>query len=97
MITHIVMITWKPETPQGHADVVAAQLRELPAAISSIRSYQCGSNLGLTPGAADFAVVATFDDEAGWREYSVHPNHVSVRDEVMVPWIQSATRIQFAE
>ncbi len=96
MIRHVVLIEWKPDTTLADIAHVAAGLLELPAIISSIRTYSVGSDLALGDGRADFAVVADFDDAEGWRAYDTHAAHIAVRSERMAPHIATRTFIQFA-
>jgi len=75
-------------------DIVEA-LRGLPAQISEIRSYEVGADLGLRDGNADLAIVASFDDEAGWRAYLSHPAHLQAIDEHIAPHSTGLTSVQF--
>lgn len=74
-VRHVVMFTWNDDVPTDHAEAVSAALAELPDVISEIRSYSFGSDLGLVQGNASYAVVAEFDDEAGFLAYREHPEH----------------------
>jgi hypothetical protein len=94
VITHVALVNWKPETPQGQAELVAERLLALKDVIPSIRTYVAGPNVG-AEGNFDFGVVATFDDVEGWREYSAHPAHTAIANELMVPWASGAAVIQF--
>lgn len=96
MITHVVAIRWKPEMPAEHVELIRTSLVALVPQIDSILSYHCGPDLGVGAGNADFSVVATFADLDGWRAYSSFPEHVRVRDELMVPWIADRSAVQFA-
>ena len=44
----------------------------------------------------DFAVVADFDDEAGWRVYDRRPFHATVRSEVIGPLAASRMGAQIS-
>lgn len=74
-VRHVVVFTWNDDVPTEHAADVSAALAELPAAISQITSYSYGPDLGLVPGNGSYAVVAEFDDEAGFLAYREHPAH----------------------
>jgi hypothetical protein len=95
VITHVVLFRWKPEIPEGQVAAISAGLDQLPGAIGSIRSYRHGSDLGLSAGGFDYAVVATFDDAAGWREYDQDALHDRVRAELIRPWIAERAATQF--
>ena len=97
MITHVVSFRWKPEIAEADLGAISAALDSLPAQIESIRSYHHGSDLGVGATANyDYAIVATFDDVAGYHEYDEHPLHDSVRGEVIRPWIAERAAVQFA-
>jgi len=78
MLRHPAMFRWRPGVTARDVAEVAEALRQLPAAIAELRDYRVGSDAGLAPGAWDFAVVADFDDAAGWRAYTDHPAHQAV-------------------
>ncbi len=68
MILHLVTFTWKPTVTEEDVEGLTASLRAMAAAIPEVRSYVCGPNLRLRPG-ADYAVAAVVDDEAGLSAY----------------------------
>ena len=97
MFVHNVMFKWKPGTTEANIAEMKAALATLPAAVASIRSYIFGSDLGMGAhgNSWDFAIVAQFDDEAGWRAYMDHPVHAKVRDESLAPRIAERASVQF--
>ena len=96
MLRHVVLLRWKPEMPAAQVQAIAAALRSLPEVVPTIRSYACGSDLGLGGDAnASFAIVADFDDEVGWRVYDEHPAHEAARADLIRPWIAERTLAQF--
>lgn len=96
MLQHVVAIHWNEAVPDGHASVVVAVLHDMVRSIDTVRDYRCGPDLGVS-GAdnADFAIVATFDDEAGWRVYDEHPLHNEVRATYFKPYIAKRAATQF--
>ena len=95
MLRHVVCLTWSDDaTPEAVAAVHAA-LAELPGAIDDIRGYRFGSDAGLGPANADFAVVADFDDADGWRRYMEHPAHQAVLADRIRPILKSRVAVQF--
>lgn len=94
MIRHVVCFRWIEGTGPEQVAAVAAGLATLPEEIPEIRRYQFGSDLGLRDGNADFAVVADFDDEAGWRAYRDHPAHQRVSDERIGPIVADRLAVQ---
>lgn len=95
MLRHVVCLTFRDGTDPGEVAALRAALSELPGRIPEIRSYSFGTDVGLAAGNADFAVVADFDDESGWRAYQEHPDHVRVREEHVVPIAEHRTSVQF--
>ena len=47
----------------------------MSAAVESIRDYHHGPDAGINPANCDYAVVADFDDQAGYLGYRDHPAH----------------------
>jgi hypothetical protein len=74
---HVVLLNWTPDLDPADIERFAAGLNALPKTIPSIRTYAAGS--GLLDGNWSFGITASFDDEAGWREYDLHPDHQTVR------------------
>jgi hypothetical protein len=69
LILHIASFRWKDEvTPDNVSDLTDA-LRSMAAGIPELRSYVCGENLRLRPG-ADFGVAAigAYLDSAAHKE-----------------------------
>jgi Ser/Thr protein kinase RdoA (MazF antagonist) len=96
MLRHVVLLQWKPEIPASQVEAIAAALRALPAVIPTMRHYDVGPDRGLSgAGNASFAIVADFDDEAGWRAYDVHPAHEAARADLIRPWLAGRTAVQF--
>ncbi len=75
MFRHIVLCTFKPESTPVERDAVKQALRAMPTAISEIRSFQSGDNVGRGPNHHDFATVMDFDDEAAFRRYITSDAH----------------------
>jgi len=96
MVRHVVLFTWVEGVTAAQVAAVGAALDTLPPAVPSIRAYTHGANLGFGPGRADYAVVADFDDEAGWRAYDEDPRHNQVRSQVIAPLVASRAAIQLA-
>ena len=95
MLRHVVLFIWTPEATQEQQQTVAAELRKLPGLIPEIRAYEVGPDAGLSEGTYDFAVVAGFDDPAGYIAYRDHPAHRAVIDKYLTPIVGSRARIQF--
>ena len=90
--THVVTFKWRED---DFADGgIADALRDLVARFDGVRSYLCGSDIGLTPNAYDFAVVGTFDDQESFIAYRDHPEHQRIVAEMIGPNLQSRTVVQ---
>lgn len=94
MIRHVVTFTWTDETTPEDVDEIVQRLRALPVNIAELRSYFVGPDLGLG-GTADFAIVADFDDVAGFEVYRDHPEHVAVATECIAPCIATRSAVQY--
>ena len=93
--THVVTFQWRDGdfNDRGIADA----LRGLVARVDGVHNYLCGSDIGLTPDAYDFAVVGTFDDRASFIAYRDHPEHQRILAEMIVPNLQSRTVVQLEQ
>jgi hypothetical protein len=94
MLHHRVLLSFVPSsTPEQHRSVAEA-LRALPATITAIEAYEVHLDDGLAEGNADLSIVATFADEAAWRSYVEHPDHVRVVREHIAPIRAAGMRLQ---
>mgnify|MGYP002623468807 CR=1 FL=1 len=75
---HIGTITLRDDVTDEQRKAFVEGLRGFDGAIPSLRSIQVFEDLGLSEGNGDIVFIATFDDEQGWREYSVDETHVSL-------------------
>ncbi len=94
-LTHIALFTWKVGTTEAQVAALRHGLAALPELIPAIRSYRFGPDSGLSPGNDDFAVVAEFDDLAGYRSYVADPQHVDVVERLLKPILGTRHAIQF--
>lgn len=97
MFRHVVLLRFDEHAPAGHAAAVAAELRGLPEVVPSLRSYVVGEDLGLGEDNAHLAVIATFDDRAGWEAYRDDAEHRRIIDEMISPHLRSRTASQFED
>lgn len=81
MLQHIVMMNLKEvdaDLKQERLGKLAAQLKDLKNHIPSLQKMEVGQNFSTRPTAMDIVLYSSFEDEAGLKEYSVHPKHVEV-------------------
>jgi hypothetical protein len=95
MFRHVVLFRFRPDTTAEQRQAALDGLHALPGQIPEIREYHVGADLGLRDGNFDLAVVALFDDEAGWRTYLDHPAHVAVASGLIRPFAAGRASVQF--
>ena len=93
-LRHIVLFQWTDAVTDEAVDALEAGLARLPGLIPEIRSYRFGRDLGLGDGTFDFGLVADFVDEAGYRAYSTHPDHLALIEDLVRPIADRIVRVQ---
>ncbi len=94
MIRHLVLLQLNPECPPEAVEAIAEGLRELPQAITEIRTLECGPDVGELHEGFNFAISADFEDLVAYRVYARHPAHRRVIEELLSPWVESRCRAQ---
>ncbi|MEO7836117.1 MAG: Dabb family protein [Acidimicrobiales bacterium] len=95
MFHHVVVFRWAEGTTPEQVRAVLDGLAGLPAVIPELRQYRTGPDLGLVEGNWHFAVAAGFDDEAGWRAYTIHPAHQKVIADLLRPILADRAAVQY--
>ena len=95
MFRHVVLLRWKDGIGAAAHDAVVEGLRALPGLIPELRDYVVGTDLRLNDANAHLAVVADFDDEAGYVVYRDHTEHRKVIEERITPIVDQRTAVQF--
>ncbi len=93
MIRHHVLITLNDDA-KDVADEIVAELTAYAPGSEHVRSYKVGRDLDLAAGTADVAVVAEFDDIAGYQAYSADPDHVDIIERLIKPNVAGLVRCQ---
>lgn len=93
--THIVTFKWRED--DFAAQPVAEALRHLVAHLDGVQTYNCGSDIGLTPSADDFAVVGIFDSREHFTAYRDHPEHQRILNEIIIPNLDRRTVVQLED
>jgi hypothetical protein len=94
MLRHVAVFRWKPGTTDEQVQAIEQGLAALPARLPQLRAYAYGRDAGLREGNADFAVVADFDDEEGWRGYTEDAEHRRVIEELIAPVTEVRSALQ---
>ena len=95
MFRHVVMFRWTDEVDAAHVASVEAALSELPASISSLRSYRFGADARVNDRNFDFVVTADFDDVDGYIAYRDHPDHLAMIDRLIKGRVAERAAVQF--
>ena len=90
---HVVLLACEG-ADDAKIDALVDALRTLPAEIPELRSYVVGRDAGISPGNLTVAVVADFDDEAGYLAYRDNPTHIRVIEEIVKPIVTTRTAVQ---
>jgi hypothetical protein len=75
MITHVVLMKFKPEVTTEDIDELSALLDRLPDRINEIQSYDFGRDVVRSERSYDFALVSVFANLDTLKHYQVHPDH----------------------
>src|SRR5262245_50938062 len=78
MIKHVVFFKFKPDVTPAERRSVLDQLRELPAKIDVIRSFEIGEDIMHSARAWDAVEIATYDDLGALETYTRHDDHVEL-------------------
>jgi len=70
-------------------------LARMPQIMDFIQRYEFGPDLGLRDDNLSMALVADFDSEEDWRDYSTHPAHLDLIDKLVRPITASTSRVQY--
>jgi hypothetical protein len=92
---HVVLLRWADDVPDDHVEQVRAGLDALPSQIPQIRSFQHGSDVGVSEGNYDYVVIADFDNVGDRRVFRAHPAHVLLMEEHITGKVQDRAAIQY--
>jgi len=92
---HVVLLRWADDVPDDHVEQVRAGLDALPSQIPQIRSFQHGSDVGVSEGNYDYVVIADFDNVGDWRVFRAHPAHVLLMEEHITGKVKDRAAIQY--
>jgi hypothetical protein len=92
-VRNATLITFNAETPEGHPDRVTKRLHQLK--VKGMEHLDAGTDLGLAPGNASAGVICDFVDPESYLAYDRDELHNRIRQEDVLPWVESARRVQF--
>ncbi len=95
MFRHCVLFRFKDSVTAETVETIEAALdglRQLPM----VRRYEFGRNAVVADGNFDFALVADFEDRAGYDTYAQDPTHQRVLSELLRPNIAERAAVQYA-
>lgn len=95
MLHHVVTFKLKPDAPADQVERIGEAVNALAAQLPEVRSMAVGRDLALRDGNASFALAAQFDDVEGFKVYADHPEHVRIITELIGPFIESRSPVQF--
>lgn len=95
MFRHIVLLTLVPEATDEDRRAIVEELETLPSIVGALRSYEVRLDAGLADDNAHIAVVADFDDEAGYVEYRDDPTHRRIIETRIAPVLAARRASQF--
>lgn len=82
MISHVVMMKFKPEVKDSDIKDLEKRLDELPNTIFEILSYEFGKNIVQSERSFDFALVSLFANKGTLERYQNHPDHLDVVERI---------------
>lgn len=94
MILHLATFTWKEGVSADDVAALTSALREMAAGIPELVSYECGENLRLRPGGADYAVAAIVADEAALAAYLDSAPHHAIYENYLGRMLESRMAAQ---
>jgi hypothetical protein len=95
MFRHVVLFTWKDDATEAQKQALHDELPKMPPAIDALRAYKFGPDAGINPANRDYAVVADFDDAAGYVTYRDHSVHRALVENYVNPIVASRAAVQF--
>ncbi|WP_224112440.1 Dabb family protein [Mycobacterium avium] len=93
MLCHVTLLRWTDPTAVDERQLLG-EFAALKEALPYLRSIQTGADLGFAEANYHYAVVAHFDDEAGWRQYQADPAHLKIAHAI-APNLASRVSAQF--
>jgi Stress responsive A/B Barrel Domain len=95
MFRHVSLLRFTDDATTKDVRAISDALHALPARIPQLRDYRIGTDLGLVEENYHFAVVADFDDLAGYVAYRDDPEHQRILRELIRPVLAARAATQY--
>ena len=92
---HTLMLRFTADATEQRKQALYDGLARMPEVMDFIRRYEFGTDLGISEGNPDLALVADFDLEEDWRAYQSHPDHLALVNDLVKPIVREAIRVQY--
>lgn len=93
MLCHVTLLKWTDRSIVDE-EQLGQDFAALEEKLPYLRSIRSGADLGLADTNYDYALVAHFADEAGWRQYQADPEHLKIAHAI-APNLASRVAVQF--
>lgn len=76
-IKHVVMMSWKPGTPDATLETLIKQYQSLPQSIPTMKHFEYGAEGGVSERTEGYShcFISTFENLDDVRAYGPHPAH----------------------
>ena len=94
MLKHVVMIKYKPDTPEAHIQHFVRLARDMFGQIPELLEIEVGLDLVGEPRSWHVALLTLFDEAPALRRYQGHPVH----EALMVfngPFVESVAVVDY--
>ena len=95
MVNHIVIFSWLPGVTDEQVATLGRAFDVLAAQQSDILTLRHGRDLAFREGNGDYALVATFVDQASWAAYQADAAHKALVRDFVNPIQARRLTIQF--
>jgi len=82
MITHVVLMKFKPGVGDTQIRELEQRLDELPNKIMDIKMYEFGRDVVRSERSYDFSLVSLFANLSALERYQKHPDHLPVAEKI---------------
>jgi hypothetical protein len=95
LIRHVALFSWTDGMTDELERQFTAELMGLGPTLPGVRAFHAGPDAGLVEGNFDFAVVADFDDAAGYFGYRENAEHRETIARYSGPHAKARAAVQY--